>query len=587
VSADEGGHPAPRNEQPGRDRSLSRKQFLIGAAAVGIGGASLGAGRAEGAASKAVRVHVRSAHPEHGKGADVALINGKIHTFDDGDRVVSQVLIEDGRFTLVGNPKDTARKDKKDKITDGTVDVIDLEGKTVIPGLIESHIHFVSLGNRPGHHVVIEQARNIAEIQELLAARRPSVPAGEFITAMGGWRTTMFAEQRLPTLTELDHAVPDRPVLLFQTGSGPCSTNTLGKAFFESVTSPLAGPVVVGADGSIASGLPSTTALYHLRVRQTADDKERSAADAMAYAASTGMTALLDQVLPPSPGPLTPTQPLSGLDHYRMYDPFLALHRDDRIPIRLQLNFLHNQNDINLPELKERLKNQFQLFGDERMMTGGIGEWGAPVQPGPVWIEAQRLIAQARWRNENAAASLAAMTMVVEGYEAVDAEFGIKDLRWRIQHGDFATDDLLARLRALGGGLSMSGHRWTTGTAPNSGGPFRRAIDSGIPVALHQDGVHIAPLYPWFALSYATTGLNVAGQQINVGQSVTRLEALRMMTRGAAWFLSREDEIGSIEVGKLADLVVLERDFTTATDEQFRRMQPLMTIVGGDVAYEA
>ena len=83
-------------------------------------------------------------------------------------------------------------------------------------------------------------------------------------------------------------------------------------------------------------------------------------------------------MLPPSPGPLAPTQALPGLDHYRMYDPFLALHREGKIPIRLQLNFLHNQNDINLPELKERLKNQFQLFGDDKMMTGGIGEWGAP-----------------------------------------------------------------------------------------------------------------------------------------------------------------------------------------------------------------
>jgi len=572
------------DERPAGGRPLSRRKFLAGGvaagAAVGLGGA-LGLAR-PGAAAPSVQVAARARPPD----ADVAFVNGKIHTFDDAGSVVSEVLIANGRFVGVGNPKDRAGKDRRDRaLRDGTT--IDLKGRTVIPGLIESHIHFVSLGNRPGHHVVIERARNIHEIQELLAARRPSVPSGEFITAMGGWRTTMFAEQRLPTLAELDAAVSDRPVLLFQTGSGPCATNSPGKAFFETVTSPLAGPVAVAADGSIASGLPSTTALYHLRVRQTAEDKVRSAADAMDYAASTGMTALLDQVLPPSPGPLTPTQALSGLDHYRFYDPFLTLHREGKIPIRLQLNFLHNQNDINLPELKERLKNQFQLFGDDRVMTGGIGEWGAPVQPGPVWIEAQRQIAQARWRNENAAASLAAMTMVVEGYEAMEAEFGIKDLRWRIQHGDFATDDLLNRLKALGGGLSMSGHRWTTGTAPNSGGPFRRAVDNGIPVALHQDGVHIAPLNPWFALSYASTGLNVAGAQINVGQSVTRHEALRMMTRGASWYLSREHEIGSIEDGKLADLVVLEKDFTTASDEEFRRMRPVMTVVGGDVVYEA
>ena len=185
------------------------------------------------------------------------------------------------------------------------------------------------------------------------------------------------------------------------TGSGPSATNSLGKAFFETVTSPLAGPIAVGADGSIASGTASNTALYHLRVRQTAADKERSAHDSMAYSVSTGLTTILDQVLPPSPGPINPGQSLSGLDHFRMYDPYLAIHRRNEMLLRLQTNFLHNQNDINLPELKERLKNQFQLFGDDMFMTGGIGEWGAPVPASTTaasfaaWTEAQRLIAQA------------------------------------------------------------------------------------------------------------------------------------------------------------------------------------------------
>ena len=99
----------------------------------------------------------------------------------------------------------------------------------------------------------------------------------------------------------------------------------------------------------------------------------------MAYSVSTGLTAILDQVLPPSPGPINPGQALSGLDHFRMYDGYLAIHRAGEMLLRLQTNFLHNQNDINLPELKERLKNQFQLFGDDMFRTGGIGEWGAPV----------------------------------------------------------------------------------------------------------------------------------------------------------------------------------------------------------------
>jgi len=549
---------------------ISRRDLFKAGAGVGLG--AMLPGSAE------------SARPQDGGGqgnqTDLTFVNGRIHTMDDKASVVSAVAIRNGRFVTVGgaaNPGPDAR-------------VINLHGRTVVPGLIESHTHFVSLANRPGYHVAgLELARNISEVQEMLAARRADVPEGQFITAMGGWHPRQWAEQRLPNLAELDAAVPDRPVFLLQTFSGPSRTNSLGKAFFESVTSPLAGPVTVGADGSITSGLQTTTALYHLRVRQTFEDKKRSALDAMAHSARVGLTTNLDQVIPPSPGPLLPTQALSGLDHYRMYDAWLALHREGRAFIRLQMNFLHNQNDPNLPELKERLRNQFQFFGSDMMRTGAIGEWAAPINSGAVWFEAQRLVAEARWRNENSPGNLAALTQVVDAYEAMDAEFGIKELRWGVQHINQATPELLARLKALNCGVSMSGFRWLQGNpgpAP-AGSPFRMVLDSGIPAGMHEDGVHIAPHNPWFALHYATTGLNVLGQPINGDQQITRQEALHCYTRGNAWYLNREDKLGSIEVGKLADLVVLDRDYFTVSDAAMRETRPVLTVVDGKIVYDA
>jgi hypothetical protein len=90
----------------------------------------------------------------------------------------------------------------------------------------------------------------------------------------------------------------------------------------------------------------------------------------MSYSASVGLTAQLDQVLFPTPGPLHPSQVLSNLDHYRMYDAWLELHREGRTSIRLQTNFLHKQADPELLELKQHLRNQFQFFGDDKMMVG-------------------------------------------------------------------------------------------------------------------------------------------------------------------------------------------------------------------------
>ena len=541
---------------------------------------------------------------------ELVLVNGWIHTMDNRHSVVSAVSIRNGRFAEVGRDARPGRGAK----------VINLRGLTVVPGLIESHTHFVSLANRPGYHVAeVELASNLAEVLAMLATRRRDVPPGQFITAMGAGTPRMWAELRLPTLAELDAAVPDRPVFLYQGGGGPARTNTLGKQFFENATAPLAGPVTVGADGSIAGGNPNMAnrALYHLRARQTFEDKKRSALDAMAYSARVGITANLDQTLvalatgtlnPASLEP-QPTHFLFNLDHYRMYDAWLALHAEGEAFVRLQINFLHNQGFIpelgglenQLPELRERLKNQFKFFGDDMLRTGGIGEWAAPfatpadANNHAVWVEAQRLVARARWRNENAQAgsptSSANIEQVVATYEAMDAQFGIKELRWGLQHADFATASQLARLKALNCSVSMSGFRWLNGLPREDGLPvgplFPQIVASGIHAGLHEDGVHIAPHNPWFALHYATTGLNVLGRQINPGQQISRQQALHAYTRENAWYLNREHDLGSIEKGKLADLVVLDKDYFSVSDAEMRRIRPVLTVIDGEVVHNS
>jgi predicted amidohydrolase YtcJ len=580
---------------------ISRRDLFKAGAAAGLGAMLPGSAQA--------------AKPQgggaQGNQTDLTFVNGRIHTLDDKGSVVSAVAIRNGRFVGVGsaasNPGPGAR-------------VINLHGRTVVPGLLESHSHFVSLANRPGYHVVLELARNIREVQELLAARRAvgDVPEDKFITAMGGWSPNQWAERRLPTLAELDAAVPDRPVFVYQGGGGPARTNTLGKMFFENATAPLAGPVLVGLEGEIINtgGVNHPNrALYHLRIRQSFEDKKRSAVDAMAYSASVGITAVLDQTLvavnsgthdPATLDPL-PTHGLPTSNHFRMEDGWLAVHREGGTLIRLQMNFLHNQGFVpqlgsdlasQLPELRERLKNQFQFFGDDMLRTGGIGEWAAPfatpsnVNGYAVWYEAQRLCAQARWRNENSQGSVANVEQVVSTYEAMDAEFGnLAELRWGLQHGELATPQQLQRLKALNCGLSASGFRWTSTAATPPASPvgplFPQMIESGIRLGLHEDGVHIAPHNPWFALHYATTGLNVVGTQINAGQQISRQQALYLYTRGNAWYLNQEDKLGSIEVGKLADLVVLDRDYFSVSDAAMRETRPVLTVVDGKIVYDA
>jgi predicted amidohydrolase YtcJ len=526
--------------------------------------------------------------PIGGPAQDLLLINGRIHTMDARNTVANSVLARNGRFAAVGNVS---------LPVSAQTQVIDLGGRTVVPGLIEGHIHSVSLANRPGYHTILENTTSIREIQEALAARRKSVPEGQWITSMGGWHPNQWAEHRHPTLKELDDAVPDRPVLLYERFTGPCVTNSLGKRIFDAMdAAPPVHPDVkrvnvsdAGVIAPVAGGMggPSASALFHLRRLQTFEDKKRSTLDAMAYSASVGLTAHLDQVLFPTPGPLHPNQILSNLDQYRMYDAWLALHREGRTFIRLQMNFLQNQSDPELPELKQRLRNQFQFFGDDMMMTGAIGEWAAPLGSGAVWREAQRLVAQAGWRNENSVQNLAALTQVVEAYEAVNKEFDITRLRWMVHHVPEVTADLLTRLQALGCGVQMAAYRWVTSSDPKVvvGPQFRIIVDHGIQVGIHGDGVHIAPLNPWQHIYYATTGVNSFGARVNGDQQLTREEALRLFTRGNSWFLRMEEKIGTIEPGKLADLVVLDRDYFAVPDVQIKQIRSALTVVDGRVVH--
>ena len=136
----------------------------------------------------------------------------------------------------------------------------------------------------------------------------------------------------------------------------------------------------------------------------------------------------------------------------------------------------------------------------------------------------------------------------------------------------------------------MSGFRWLNGVPRADGLPvgplFPQIVASGIHAGLHEDGVHIAPHNPWFALHYATTGLNVLGQQINPGQQISRQQALHAYTRGNAWYLNRENDLGSIEKGKLADLVVLDKDYFSVSDAEMRTIRPVLTVIDGEVVHD-
>lgn len=550
-----------------------------------------------------------------GKSA-IRLVNGKIHTMDRQNRVVSSVLIENGEFAAVG---------EQGGASPGCTRVINLHGRTVVPGLIDNHNHIVLLGLRPGNDVRLDKARSIAKAQQLLSARAATVPPGEWVVTLGGIHRNQFVAPpdvaRFPNLAELDAALPAHPTLLFEGFSGPSQTNSRGKAFFESKG------IAVGADGSIAANTASLQALQALRVLPQHNNKAakmKGLLDALGFGLSVGLTTHIDQ------GSFhffesffgnagTSADGLAAFDQYRAFDSAKALHAAGKLPARLQINYLHIEPDSGTPQLTQRLNNTTSLLGDEWLSNGGVGEFTAGSPFGGIgsapWLNGTRLVAQHGWRNENHSLSSTDFALILDAWNTVNTELktvgipqtpsvpdpakpnvvnpdGITKLRWVVAHVPFITPGYIELSKNLGVGLSvLGGWRWLSGTPTANGPPFRSILDQGARAGMSSDGMQISVMDPWTGMYYAVTGKNARGVLINAGQTISREQVLRLYTADNAWFLGPkwEQKVGTIERGKWADLVVLSADYFDphrVSDEQIMDIRSVMTIVNGKVVHD-
>jgi len=513
---------------------------------------------------------------------DLRLLNGKIATMDGRGTTVSEVTIQDGRFTSVGP--------RGNQPVSPCTREIDLRGRTAVPGLIDNHNHIVLLGIRPGYHTPLESAASIADVQATIRARAKAVPAGAFITSLGGWNPAQFAEKRLPTLAELDAAAPDHPVLVFQSFTGPSATNTRGRAFFASKN------IAVSETGAIGANAPSMAALNALRAAQTDQDRIRGTVDAMAYSASVGVTTSADMGAFNLPGTADlqgsfEADTLASADQFRMYDAFLALHREGRLTTRLRVFFLTMDTRPEVPILSERLRNDFDGFGDDMMRISGIGEfatsWPLFGQKPPENYEvALSRIARAGWAFQQHSLSPAENELTVSTFEAVNRTIPIARLRWSIAHVGTIDAATIARLKAIGAAIAVHPFQFLAGG--RGGPPLRTIVDSGIKVGAGSDSAQISTLNPWLVIAYMVTGKASDGSLINAGQQLTRMEALRLYTAENGWFLKEEAALGTIETGKLADVVVLSDDYfdpARVPDDAIGRIRSVLTVVDGKVVH--
>jgi predicted amidohydrolase YtcJ len=516
---------------------FSRRDLLTGAlagSAVYAGGSAL--------------AHARLDAAQRGTPtAELLLANGR---FVDGGGVVGSALtVRNGRIAGIGEARALGSATR----------TIDLGGRTVVPGLFDAHVHYTRAGVNPGYEARrIERAFSIAELQDTIATRAKSVPPGAFITCIGGWNHTQLAENRRPTKAELDAAAPKHGVYISGTGGGTGAiTNSLGRAFFAA-----RGVAADEATGVVAS---AQTALAALQAVQTREDRLRGTADLNAHASSLGLTGVINA------GNLADQEFA------------LALWRQEKLTVRMRPVFPADSPQ----EVEARVLNNFsqagKAVGDDLFRPAGFGERIGGADPmSPQFEPTARMIARHGWLLQQHSITLKENDFHLEAFRSISRDHPIDRLRWSIIHLQSIDESRLNALKELGAGASAQ--TWTyfgTGGGP----PFRRIVDSGIRAGVGTDSTNVAALDPWLSLFYMTTGRNVAGQLTNGGQQVSRIEALRLYTEGAAWFSFDDHQVGSFVAGKYADLAVLSHDYLTVPEPTIRRIESVLTLLGGTIVH--
>jgi predicted amidohydrolase YtcJ len=263
----------------------------------------------------------------------------------------------------------------------------------------------------------------------------------------------------------------------------------------------------------------------------------------------------------------------------------LRLWREDKLTIRMRPLYPADSPQ----EVETRLQNNFsqagRAVGDDLFRVAGFGERiGGNATTSPQFEPTARMIAKYGWLLQQHSISLAENDFHIAAFRSISREFPIDKLRWSIIHLQSIDDARLKALKELGAGASAQ--TWTY-LSTGGGPPFRRIVDSGIPAGVGTDSTNVSALDPWLSLFYMTTGRNVAGMLTNEAQRISRVEALRLYTEGAAWFSFDDRQVGSFTEGKYADLAVLSEDYLTVPEAGIRKIQSVLTLLGGKTVHAA
>jgi len=527
---------------------------------------------------------------------DAILTNGKIITVDERFSIGQAIAIQGDRIAAVGSNQEIAR------LAGPNTRRIDLRGRAVIPGLIDNHMHLLRAATTWLRELRFDSVESRKQAIEMLRARVKAAGLGEWVYNIGGWAHQQFADDPKPfTREELDRIAPANPVALqesyYQVFLNSPALSALGiEANAPDPQNFLPGSIVRDASGKptgvVRGDIAATRAVASKLPRVAPDKLEASSAALLRDMNQAGLTAF----------------GVPGCDS-DVLEIFQRWKEQGRLNVRV---YCIGGAAAGNPEQVERsIKQipQMKLFqGDSFIDNIFFGEsvytplhdpmFALESHPKPEQLDQWRRMAM-----EIAKAGLplhvhAELSGTIDAFldqvEAVNREYPIKSRRWVFAHMNQVNASQLERMKKLGMYVALNPWAVINGAIMHEGfgdgafdmPPLATIQASGIVWGLGTDGSAANQYLPFTTLYFAVTGKMAGGAKV-IRQTISREDALIAHTRKNAYLVFQEDNLGAIQPGKLADLVVLDRDYLTVPADQIKDIKPVMTMVGGRVVYDA
>ena len=530
---------------------------------------------------------------------ETILHNAKIAT-NGVPSFVKALAIRDGKIAATGTDEEILR------LRESSTRVIDGKGRTVIPGLNDSHMHPIRGGLNYNMELRWDGVPSLADALRMLKEQAARTPAPQWVRVVGGWTEFQFAERRMPTLDEINEAAPDTPVFVLHLYDRALLNGAALRAVGYDKNAPdfPAGEVHRDSRGNPTGLLiakPNANILYSTLAKGpklSRQDQLNSSRLFFRELNRFGITSAIDAG--------------GGFQNYPDdYGVVNELHRNGELSIRLAYNLFTQRPKQELADFQSWSKMAKPGDGDDFYRLNGAGEMLVfsaadfedflvprpdmlPVMEGELKAVVRHL-AENRWPFRQHATYNETIERALNVFEEVNREIPFDGLHWFFDHCETITDRNIERVKALGGGIAVQNRmafqgeyfveRYGAQQAKRTP-PIRRMLQAGVPVGAGTDATRVSSYNPYLSLYWLITGKTIGGLSLYPEENrFDRAEALKLYTMGSSWFSTEDGKKGALIPGQLADLAVLSSDYFSIPEEDIKGLESHLTIVGGNVVH--